>query len=255
MCCHQVGTSRRTTGHRSPRAGQRQWRWPRRRPSASARVRRGGLTSRRCRRTRPRRRPPSPRAWMRRTGRRRPRAASRVPHSRVRRAGAAPAGPTPASGRWWRRRAGTGARAGRRCTRTAASRSRRSAPGSATGCDAACSWMTRVVIRSARSAERGVVEHVSGREQRLDGVHVGVHAAIGVERRPRLVPLLDDHPELVVPEVVEQHGQSLVEQLAGARSVGGGGTGRGEYDERVLVRRLVGRRRDRRDRPAPTSRR
>ncbi len=89
-------------------------------------------------------------------------------------------------------------------------------------------------------AQGGVIEHVGGRQQRLDGVHVGVDAAVGIERRPRLVPLLDDHPERLVPEVVEQHGEGLGEQPVRPGTLGRGGAGRGEYDERVLVGGLVG---------------
>ena len=63
-------------------------------------------------------------------------------------------------------------------------------------CAGARSCTTRVSDPQRPVAQGGVVEHVGGREQRLDGVHVGVHAAVAVERGPRLVPLLDDHPVL-----------------------------------------------------------
>ena len=55
----------------------REWRSPRRRPSASARVRRDGRTSRPCRRSRPSRRPPTPRGPRPRTATPRRAAASR----------------------------------------------------------------------------------------------------------------------------------------------------------------------------------
>ena len=95
---------------------------------------------------------------------------------------------------------------------------------------------------NARSRSEGVVEYVGRRQQRLDAVHVGVHPAVGVERRPRPVPLLDQHPVVVVPEAGEQHVQRRVEQLVATGSPGRRGTGRGQHHERVLVGGLRGRR-------------
>ena len=96
-------------------------------------------------------------------------------------------------------------RARRRCTRAAGSTWRRSARGSASRWPRRGRARPASTIRSARSRSEASSEHVGGREQRLDRVHVGVDAAVAVERRPVLVPLLDDHAVLVVPEGVEQH--------------------------------------------------
>ena len=97
--------------------------------------------------------------------------------------------------------------------------------------------------------QRRVAEHVRGRQQCLDGVHVGVYAAVAVERRPGLVPLLDEHPVGVVPEAGEQHLEGLLEQLAAAGSIRGRDAGGRQDDERMLVGRLGGRDRTlRRDR-------
>ena len=71
-------------------------------------------------------------------------------------------------------------------------------------------------------------------------MHVGVDAAVGVERREGLVPLLHDHAVVVVPEVLEEHAERLVQQLATTRPVGGRRAGRGDHHEGVFVGRLVG---------------
>ena len=83
-------------------------------------------------------------------------------------------------------------RARRRCSPAAASTAASKCSGSRHSLAGARSCTTRVEIRSARSS-RPVTGHVGRREERLDGVHVGVHAAVAVEGRQRLVPLLDDH--------------------------------------------------------------
>jgi hypothetical protein len=87
--------------------------------------------------------------------------------------------------------------------------------------------------------ERPVAGRGGGGEERLHRVHVGVDAAVLVELLERLVPLLDDHPVLVVPEPPEQHVEGVGEQLLGPRPTGAGGGGGGEHDERVLVGGLV----------------
>ena len=156
------------------------------------------------------------------------------------RAGATRAATTRASGRSSRRRAGTGARGRRRCTPTAGTTRvevLRDPPGVRGG---------EVAHDPAGDpggllTQRRVAEHVRGRQQCLDGVHVGVDAAVPVERRPGLVPLLDEHPVGVVPEAGEQHLEGLLEQLAAAGSIGRRGTGGREDDEGMLVGRLGGR--------------
>ena len=103
----------------------------------------------------------------------------------------------------------------------------------------------REVVNDARDdpcrfvAQRRVPQHIGRRQQRLDGVHVRVDAAVPVDRAERLVPLFDDHAVRVVPELAEHHRQGVVEQGASADEARGGCAGRGDDDERVLVCRLV----------------
>ena len=89
-------------------------------------------------------------------------------------------------------------------------------------------------------AEGLVVEDVGGGEQRLDRVHVGVDPAVGVEHGPPAVPLLHDHPGVVVPEALQEHLEREAEQLAGALPPRGRGAGGREHHEGVLVGGLVG---------------
>ena len=189
-------------------------------------------------------------------GHARRRAATPGPRARVRHAGAAPAGPTPASDRSSRRTGRNGC-AGCRCC----------SPAAGSTCSSKCSGMPPVVaggrarappgstIRSARSAAP-VAGHVGGGEQRLDGVHVGVHAAVA---RPGSMND-SSHSSTTIPcsssqKRVEQHLERLVEQLAAAGAAGARSRSRPPAP-RTRARRPSSRvTRARRRRPRRTSRR
>ena len=87
-------------------------------------------------------------------------------------------------------------------------------------------------------AERVVVEDVGGGEKGLDGVHVPVDPAVGVEAGEFAVPGVDEHRSLVVPEPCEPGLERLLEEVAGAGQTRDHGGGGGEHDEGVGVVRL-----------------
>ena len=85
-----------------------------------------------------------------------------------------------------------------------------------------------------------VTRHVGRREERLDRVHVGVGAAIGVAGRPVRAPLVDDEPGRVVPEVRLHDVERLGEQGGPLRVARTRGGGRGQDHEGVRIGLLGG---------------
>ena len=73
-----------------------------------------------------------------------------------------------------------------------------------------------VLDDAARALAPGLVAgHVGHGEERLDGMHVGVEAAVRVEFGEFGVPRVDGQAGLVVPELVEEDLFGMVEQFGG----------------------------------------
>ena len=73
-----------------------------------------------------------------------------------------------------------------------------------------------VLDDAARALAPGLVAgHVGHGEERLDGMHVGVEAAVRVKFGEFGVPRVDGQAGLVVPELVEEDLFGMVEQFGG----------------------------------------
>ena len=216
---HQVRGQRRVPrSRRSAGAAPRPRRSPRPPPSASGRGPPAGRPSRWCRRSRRPRRPPSRRPPPGRTARSRPassqsgacspsdasRCSSNRDHSRPCPT-VAPYGWNGSSGRSrvvLQQRLPLGSKCSgirQRC-------------GSAKSCDHPVGDAQRALPQTL------VAGGVGGGQQRLDGVHVAVHPAVGVEPGEPAVPGVDEHAGVGSKNLVLPDAQGLLQQVVGARA-------------------------------------
>ena len=95
-------------------------------------------------------------------------------------------------------------------------------------------------------AQPGVPGRVGRRQQRLDGVHVAVHPAVGIRSVKPPVPGVDEQPRRGIEELLLPQSEGLLEEIVGAGQLRHPGRRRGQHDERVgvaglLIRRPPGR--------------